>query len=467
MAWYKGAAIQHAAFSTTSMGRLPPELLHAIFAVASTIDVINLRLTCRSLAELGFEYLAKDLKLLFNSASLGRVTEISKHPLLSKRVQSLNYRIDSLKRCSVDELYKSRFPLFDLRQLFDRRDRGPLPNRARRAYNRELVRTSDPQPTPRQLKAVKRKYFALLEDQRELRENRGFGIEDLVDIMGHLPNLKHVALSNSHDVTRDDINFHNSYPSDNPYKEIDPRLKGDEGMQSLRGVFQLITLLGALDRAGTKLESLSFGFVDWRVFENPDDDAFEMALQVAQTLKSIKMRLFMECSGPYLDANAIGCRELFKKGRPLTLLQSMPFLRNLELYVKSSVGMNTPNNTIDLSSLFGTHTWSDLQRISVHLFNTTQDELLGFFDRHVTTLKVVELNCGWIHQGSWSDVFTAVRRSSLKLQDCKLDNLCNGRDDRDDWHANTDSVLREYVLGSREVTLEDARKSCYWRSRHY
>ncbi|KAL8765943.1 MAG: hypothetical protein Q9209_007140 [Squamulea sp. 1 TL-2023] len=449
------------------MDRLPPELLHAVFAVASTIDVPNLRLTCRSFAEAGFEYLAKDLKLLFNSKSLDRVTEISKHPLLSKRVQSLNYRIDSLKRCSVDELYQSRFPLIDLRQRLDRKDRGPLPNRARRAYNRELVRSSHPQPTPRQLSTVKRNYFALLEDQRELREKRGFAFNELVDMIGCLPNLKHVALSNSHDVTRKDIDFHKSYPSDNPYKEIDPRLKGDEGMQSHRGVYQLITLLSAVDRAGTKLESLSFGFVDWRVFEEPDSNGFEMALRVAQTLKYVTMRLFMECSGPRHYVNTIGCRELFRQGRPLILLQSMPYLRNLDLYVKSSFGTNSADNTIDLRSLFGAHTWSDLQRISVHLFNTTQDELLGFFDRHVTTLKVVELTCGWIHQGSWSDVFTAVRRSSLKLNDCKLNNLWNIGDDTDNWQVNTDSVLQEYVLGSRGVTLEDAKKSCNWRSRHY
>ncbi|KAI4251658.1 MAG: hypothetical protein L6R42_008298 [Xanthoria sp. 1 TBL-2021] len=264
-----------------------------------------------------------------------------------------------------------------------------------RALNRQIVKSGGPQPTPRQLKTVERKYFALMDDQDWLREVRNFASEELAAIIGRLSNLKHVAISNSHDMTREGRDLHSIYASDNPYQKIAPDLNGAEG---LRAAGHLNALLHSFDRAGTKLESFSFGFIDWRIFEDPNMEDWEVALRVIQTLKCIKIRLFLHCQGFIEFATAISCRELFRQGRPLTLLRSMPFLANLET------------------------------------------DLLGFFDRHSHSLRVVELTCGVIRQGSWASVFRTMRRS-LRLDDCKLSRLWNSSVEEDQWDVDTEEIL--------------------------
>lgn len=298
---------------------------------------------------------------------------------------------------------------------------------------------------------MERNYFALMDDQNWLREECSFASEKLAAIIGRLSNLKHVAISNSHDMTREDLDLHNIYASDNPYQKIAPDLNGAEG---LRAAGHLNALLRSFDRAGTKLESFSFGFIDWRVFEDPNVEDWEVALRVIQTLKCIKIRLFLHFYGFIEYATAISCRELFRQGRPLTLLRSMPFLTNLEVCVKSTTDVNRPHDDIDLTTLFGTHIWSELRRFAVHLFITTQADLLGFFDRHSHSLRVVELTCGEIRQGSWARVFKTMRRS-MELDDCKLSRLWNSSIEEDQWGVDTEAIVRAIVLGVGNVPAED------------
>ncbi|KAI4276136.1 MAG: hypothetical protein L6R38_005737 [Xanthoria sp. 2 TBL-2021] len=290
-----------------------------------------------------------------------------------------------------------------------------------------------------------------MDDQNWLREECSFASEKLAAIIGRLSNLKHVAISNSHDMTREDLDLHNIYASDNPYQKIAPDLNGAEG---LRAAGHLNALLRSFDRAGTKLESFSFGFIDWRVFEDPNVEDWEVALRVIQTLKCIKIRLFLHFYGFIEYATAISCRELFRQGRPLTLLRSMPFLTNLEVCVKSTTDVNRPHDDIDLTTLFGTHIWSELRRFAVHLFITTQADLLGFFDRHSHSLRVVELTCGEIRQGSWARVFKTMRRS-MELDDCKLSRLWNSSIEEDQWGVDTEAIVRAIVLGVGNVPAED------------
>lgn len=114
-------------FKDTPLGRLPSELLHGVFAAAGRTDIPNLRLACKTLRDIGSEHLLKDITLLFNSKSFNRVAKVSKLPLFGKTVQSLQYRIDSLRSCRPVDIHKAHFPNFDMRTTaFVRRTRQGL-----------------------------------------------------------------------------------------------------------------------------------------------------------------------------------------------------------------------------------------------------------------------------------------------------------------------------------------------------
>ena len=446
-------------FKDTPLGRLPPELLHGLYAATDRNDIPNLRLTCKPLRDVGFEHLWKDIRLRFNSNSFKHVAEISRHRRFGEVVRSLKYHIDSLKRCRPVDVYRAHFPDLDLRT--PALDRG---TRQGRVLNRLIVRSHGLQPTRRQLDAVERNYFRLVDDQDRLREDRKFASEELAGIIGRLPNLRHVAISNSHNMSRVDLDLDNVYASDNPYPKIAPGLEGPEG---LRAAGHLNALLRSFDRAGTKLESFSFGFLDWRIFEDPNQEDWEVALRVIHPLKCIKIRLFLHCHDYLEYFHAISCRELFKQGRPLTLLGSMPSLTNLEVYVKPTNDKNRPHDDIDLTSLFGSHTWPGLRRFAVHRFSTTQNDLLGFFDRHSRSLRVVELTCGEIRQGLWMVVFKTMGRS-MKLNDCKLNGLRNpSEDESDQWVEDKYSIARDLALGAWRIPLKDARNALLEASNEY
>lgn len=444
-------AAERILFKDTPLGQLPPELLHGVCAATDRDDIPSLRLTCNTLRDVGFEHLWKDIRLFFNSNSFKHVAEISRHRQFGEMVRSLKYHIDSLKRCRPVDVYRAHFPDLDLRTpALDRRTRQG------RVLNRLIVRSNGTQPTRRQLDLVERNYFRLVDDQDRLREDRNFASEELAGIIGRLPNLRHVTISNSHDMSRVDLKLDNVYASDNPYPKIAPGLEGPEGLPAAG---HLNALLRSFDRAGTKLESFSFGFLDWRVFEDPNKEDWEVALRVIHPLKCIKIRLFLHCHDYLEYFNAISCRALFKQGRPLTLLGSMPSLTDLEVYVKPTNDKNRPHDDIDLTSLFGSHTWPGLRRFAVHRFSTTQSDLLGFFDRHSRSLRVVELTCGEIREGLWMEVFKTMGRS-LKLNDCKLNGLRNpSEDESDQWVEDKDSIARDLALGAWRIPLEDARKA--------
>ncbi len=79
------------------MDQLPFELQHLIFALVDLSDVPNLRLACKTFANVGLDYLLPEVEITFSRKSFDRLAEIVKHPILSHRVKSLFYHIDVLR----------------------------------------------------------------------------------------------------------------------------------------------------------------------------------------------------------------------------------------------------------------------------------------------------------------------------------------------------------------------------------
>ncbi|KAL8908874.1 MAG: hypothetical protein Q9171_005271, partial [Xanthocarpia ochracea] len=267
---------QRIPFHKTSLGRLPPELLHAIFTFARPLDIPQLRLTSKTLALIGFSHLAKTLHLLFTSPSFDRAGRIATHPLLGKCVQSLVYRIDSLPPYSVANVYRTCFPdvEYDDFGINGRRPPPPLgrtKTRGERAWNREIVRRMAPRPRARQVEIAKANYLSLWKDQEGLRHDGHFAANKLSGLFRRFSNLKIVKLccdSGGDFVTRVDHEDGGGDGDDDEYpsqkkRSLQPLLRGgDQGLPFRRGTFQLFALFSALHVTSTYLHTLSFGYFD-------------------------------------------------------------------------------------------------------------------------------------------------------------------------------------------------------------
>ena len=126
------ACCRQKAFSTvTSMQhRLPSEILHNIMSHMSSRDVKALRRTYTALASIGLEHLGTEIPLISHRASFRAISDIAKHPALSRRVTSLFYMCDRLnfdllpiEKCwaDLDHVFESipKRPTYELQSLLE------------------------------------------------------------------------------------------------------------------------------------------------------------------------------------------------------------------------------------------------------------------------------------------------------------------------------------------------------------
>lgn len=381
-----------------------------IFAAVDVGDVPNLRLTCRSLGEVGLEYLLPEVELLFTLKSFDRLRQISEHPALSRHVKSLVYRIDSLGECAdeLDRLDRSipspRIVRIDSTRYNGAQIHSHVSDRDLRAWRRNEVRESPPVPTKRQLDKMWRKCQTLWHEQQSLRDNE-FGRAEIDAIIARLPGLRSIALSNFYDICQEEREGRAqtiAILKDN--EEVCAEIIGDEEYLHESGVPQLLSLVRAIECNEMGIGSLSFGLVSWRLFE--DEEATDLLIRAAKSLKALRMRITMD------DGEEYRCVELFQGGKPQGFLRSLLKLEVLDVsfeYYYEAV------RVVDMSSLVGNTQWAILREVSLNLVRTSQHELVDFFERHVETLRVVKLMRIFLKEGNWPEGFGAMR-STLKLR---------------------------------------------------
>ena len=75
---------------------MPPEIVHRLFNCMGTKTVQLTRLTCKTLANIGAEYLIREIPLVYKRDRFERLSAIAAEPTLSKGVRSLYYQGDQL-----------------------------------------------------------------------------------------------------------------------------------------------------------------------------------------------------------------------------------------------------------------------------------------------------------------------------------------------------------------------------------
>ncbi|KAL8685196.1 MAG: hypothetical protein Q9218_007910, partial [Villophora microphyllina] len=357
--------------------QLPPELLRLIFAIIPTKDIPNLRLSCKNLATIGLEFLVPEAQLLFTRKSFDRLQEISQHPILSRRVTSFLYCIDSLKQHFDKREYVRAVADSLSISSYDRGPNwvGPMPSsdasdRERRRYARNVARGADPESryTRHQLTQGWEAYKQLYAEQDVLRKAT-YGTEEIIDMVARLPHLKNITISNFNEIYDENIYFEKTY------KDTLLQVSGDYGFAEYSGEPQLFSVIRALHQARITLESFEAIIVSWHILE-AKGERLEMLQSVLGSLKKLKLCFYTSQSyewhhpDDYDDLIDEGeeCAQVLERGQHHKMLRSMPHLEVVDLSIESrEFGLS------DFVSVFGNVHWPHLRKISLNILVGTED----------------------------------------------------------------------------------------------
>ena len=158
-------------------------------------------------------------------------------------------------------------------------------------------------------------------------------------------------------------------------------------------------LLGAYF-AGLKVETLQYGLIDWRVF----DQASETSARMRDSVSNVKnLRLDLVISSWWTPS----CSYL--EGRVRDFITAAPKLEHLQLsFRRDQAEWNT--NNASLEHILGDYHWPSLKSINLKTIGTTEDELVSFCYRHTSTLKSVRLMNISLSKGDWLDALKRMRK---------------------------------------------------------
>ncbi|CAL8583225.1 hypothetical protein XPA_008856 [Xanthoria parietina] len=385
-----------------SLDRLAPELQHMIFAAVDTCDTPTLRLTCKSLAAVGLEYILPEVELLFTPKSFERLRGISEHPTLSYHVKSLVYRADSLRTCDNIHDWYEQIPQAAYIRFCDAHSCGPKPPGSE--FWQEwaawlgINRLSRLDPSTQTLfHDAWVKYQALWNQQHELRRS-GFGQAIIMTALSKLPRLKNIVLSNHVDMAdpKKDRDYHGQYLNLKAHADVLAASVGDQGYSHCSGNPHLLSLLRGIVHGNIAVKNLSFGWVEWHFFEILG--IIDLVRRALRSLTALKMRLIGYIDLPDYPSSVADL--------VLAFFQSLPNLETLDVIFDAPGDFE---QRIDLTAVFGNIVWRNLRVLSLEDLKTSQISLIDFLERHARTLKVLRIGFIELREGTWPQIWAWVR----------------------------------------------------------
>lgn len=415
--------------TTSPLGPLPNEIIYMVFEQLTYPwqlgDIARLRLVCKLFAEIGNYFLLSEVNLFFKSSQFERLRQISEHPIISKKVDTLFYEADILTEYGSMQEWKENICVPGWMGNLPEGLHLPPPGaseRAKRAYNRELDKAMHGPKFTHSDKLLKRAYKAYtrhLADQ-ELMRTQDYKLQILKDAMMKMPNLKTIEMStecclNNGRSTRMEKAFEDGLVS--PYGDR----QTDEGC----GVGQLRSLLLAMEAAGLALETLAVGNLDWRFFMETGKQNIEVMQKMRGALRSLRtLRLYVSAHSEddddynYFRHDMIipeCAKYLHETSHLRDFVTATPDLERLDF----NFDCGDPFPPASLCDSIGTFTWHSLRVAAFAYISADEDYLVSFFERHASSLRKIRLDCMNLTTGWWPSLLKRARKA-LKLEQAAI-----------------------------------------------
>lgn len=172
---------------------LPVELLYNILSGLDTASVLSARVTCCLLAHIGLDHFGDEIPLVFHRDKFRALTEIAAHPVVAKRMESLYYACDLLKRT---DWYQ-----WDVRRSSKETYCDSVMDFRTESEQRSRVLTMKPKDGVKRLKASTKsdtaafkRFHELCTDQASITESH-YDVSCLCSMFEGCPKLREVAFT--------------------------------------------------------------------------------------------------------------------------------------------------------------------------------------------------------------------------------------------------------------------------------
>ena len=355
------------------------------------IDIKQLRLTSKVYAKVAAEPLFSTIYLTLEPESFERMREVSASPVYANFVKSLHYEPQAVKEPRAhyqwDTYHNRAAPCLPPVNRLKRRHCNEGKQNAAK-YQEELERRGlhsisglrDHHTRYSNIYATSADH----EDACQRQVHRAV----FADVMARFTNMNKIEFQVDIRTTEpirvlpDDSRPSGGLPSANSWNA------------DLRGVMQLkAILLGAHD-AGTKLESLKCGKIDWRFFQMPDEDMKKVKLALRH-LASLHVEI-------YAEEDATRCNKVLDKYRLGQFLSAAKRLRSFNIDFDEC-------ECTELKYWVDQNTWKFLTTVQLNYVDADEDILIDFLKRHAGTLHDLTLCAVRLVQGNWTSALQRIR----------------------------------------------------------
>ena len=454
------------ASTTFPLGHLPNEIIHMVFEQLACSweqrDIAHLRLVCKRFADIGNYYLLSEAHLFISSSQFEQLRQISEHPTISKKVDTIFYEADTLEDYGSIQNWKERICVPGWIKNLPPEGRQPPPptasERELRAYTRDLNKTMHGPGYTHSDTLLRRAYdtyTGYLADQKSMQE-QDYNTEMLKDALSKMPNLKTIEMS-----TECCLNNGRSTRMEQSFKECLASPYGDRQTEEGCGVGQLRSLLLAADAVGLKLEMLAAGNVGWRFFMETSKQNIDVMRKMQRALRSLRtLKLYISTSSEYDDdmyfedlshtmipdcATYLGETTHFKD-----FITATPDLERLDL----NFDCDDPYPPAALCDSVGTFTWHSLRVASFAYVGADEDCMVHFFTRHASTLRKLRLETITLAEGSWPSLLQRTRKT-LKLEQASLSGKLASNDPEETYYFDIPAGLNGGKKAMIEVVVEE------------
>lgn len=399
------------------LDRLSPEILHLICEELSEDDMPALRLQCKYLCEIATRRFLRSVHVRFKKTSIESLLELSKHPILSRNVETVMYEPNMVEK-KPREKWEEDTKVIALSHRVSHVPSPPKESASEREWRlfhrtlRKVFTQEEKAYTQEELDIAWPIYQRYLYEQ-DVMIDQDYASQDLLQAFQGFQNLTAIYINYGWGLWPGNTSV-------NPYEDGLCKAvgRGNSDDDTARGLKETMPLLRKLSEADLGLRSLRIGSLNWRFFEEFEDggeqpNIFGNMKKMVKSLEDFELVIttwtdIEAADDPeeYEDEEVSECREYLENGVLGRLLAAAPDLRKLAIAF-DAYEIRCP---IDFKYLaLDTH-WPYLHTVSLDSVDAHEDDWMGFFERHATTIKHLSLNMIRLLEGDWADVLERMQQ---------------------------------------------------------